>query len=254
MEKLVVANLKMNLLSLVEREQYLKAFKKEIKGKKMSKAGMVLCPPFVHLEAFQKARLGETALGAQDMFWERSGSFTGEISPAMLKNFGCEFVVVGHSERRRYFSESDEEVKMKIAAAFKIGLKPILCVGETRVERNSGQAARVIGRQVKSALIDLSRAKAENLTIAYEPVWAIGADVTPTAHEIMEVKVLVRKILVEIFGKKYANMVKIIYGGNVTPQTTKETCLEPGLDGALVGRASLAPHEFIKIVEIINNN
>ena len=141
---------------------------------------------------------------------------------------------------------------MKIAAAFKIGLKPILCVGETQVERNGNQAARVIVRQVKSALSDLSRTKTENLIIAYEPVWAIGADVTPTAHEIMEVKVLIRKILVEIFGKKHANLVKIIYGGNVTPQTVKETCLEPGLDGALVGRASLTPHEFIKIAEIIN--
>lgn len=252
MNKLIVANLKMNLLSVAEREQYLKALKKETKGKKFQKAELVVCPPFVHLEAFQKARLGKARLGAQDMFWERSGSFTGEISPAMLKNFGCEFVIIGHSERRRYFGENDEEVKMKILAAFKNGLKPILCVGETRVERTGGQMARVIIRQVKSALLELPRVKTENLTIAYEPVWAIGSDVTPTAHEIMEVKVLIRKILVEMFDKKHADLVRLLYGGNVTPQTAKDTCLEPGLDGVLVGRASLVPREFIKIAEILN--
>lgn len=253
MEKLVIGNLKMNLLSAIERERYLKAFKNELKGKKLSRINLVLCPPFVHLEAFKKAHLGKkVSIGAQDMFWERSGSFTGEISPAMLKDAGCEYVILGHSERRRYFSENDEEVKMKVSSALKNGLKPVICVGESKVERSGGQAARVVGRQVRNAISGLNRTQAENIIIAYEPVWAVGSDILPTSNEIMEAKVLIRKILVELFDKKYAGLVKIIYGGSVNSHTAREACVDPAMDGALIGRESLTPFEFLKIAEIIN--
>ena len=252
MEKLVVGNLKMNILSPLEREQYFKAFKKGMIGKKLSRTGIVLCPPAVHLEAFKKLKSKKTDIGAQNMFWERAGSYTGEISPAMIKNLGAEYVIVGHSERRHYFCEKNEEVNLKVVSALRSGLNPIICVGETKTEKAGGQTLRVVSKQVKDALTGVSRVKAEQIIIAYEPVWAIGSGTVPTAHEVMEAKVLIRKILVDIFDKKYANLVKILYGGSVNAKTVKEVCVESGMDGALIGGESLIPFEFIKIAEIIN--
>lgn len=251
MNKLIIGNLKMNLLSVAEREQYLKSMEKELKGKKLKNSEIVLCPPFIHLEAFQKFK--KTRLGAQDVFPESKGSYTGEISPLMLKNFGCEFVIVGHSERRRYFSENNHEINLKLLAVLKDGLKPILCVGETKIEKDNHETLRVISKQVKDALVGISRAKAQQIVIAYEPVWAIGSGLVPTANEVMEGKLLIRKILVDLFGKKYAEMVKILYGGSVSSKTVKQVCVDSGMDGALIGRESLTPHEFVKIAIIINN-
>ncbi|MFA6973902.1 MAG: triose-phosphate isomerase [Parcubacteria group bacterium] len=251
-KKLVVGNLKMNLLNAQERERYLQWLDKELKGKKLKNSEIVLCPPFVHLEAFQKFK--KTKLGAQDMFPEAKGSYTGEISPVMLKNFGCEYVIIGHSERRRYFSENNHEINLKINAALKNGLKPILCVGETKIEKENHEALRIITQQVTEALSGISRAKAEQIIIAYEPVWAIGSGLVPTANEVMEGKLLIRKILVDLFSKKYAEMVRILYGGSVNTKTVTQVCVEAGMDGALIGRESLLPHEFIKIVQIIDGN
>jgi len=253
MDKLVVGNLKMNLLSPIERERYLNSFKKEIGAKKFRKTEIVLCPPSIHLENFRKNLGKKIKTGAQNMFWKREGSFTGEISPAMIKNFGCDYVIVGHSERRKYFCETNEEINLKVQEALKIGLAPIICVGESQIDRSTRQTLSVITKQVKETLKDISRTKAENIVIAYEPVWAVGTDVVPTAHEIMEAKLLIRKILVGMFEKKYASQVKIIYGGSVSSKTVQEVCLEPGMDGVLVGRESLMPYEFIKIAEIIND-
>ena len=253
MNKLIIGNLKMNILSLLERERYFEMFKKELAGKKLKNIQFILCPPAVHLEAFKKIKNKKTALGAQNIFWERSGSFTGEISAEMAKNAGAEYAIVGHSERRRYFGEKDEEINFKIKAALKAGLMPIICVGETKIEKSSNQTLRVITKQIKEALKDINRTKAEQIIIAYEPVWAVGTDVIPAENEIMEAKVLIRKILTEIFDKKYANSVKIIYGGSVNSKTAKEVCLNPGMDGVLVGRESLTPYEFVKIGEVINN-
>ena len=252
MSKLVVGNLKMNILSLAERERYFESFKKEMSGKRLKNIQIALCPPAVHLEAFRKIKSKRVILGAQNIFWERAGAYTGEISPSMAKNMGADCVILGHSERRRYFCEKGEEINLKIKAALKVGIAPIICVGENEVEKSSGQILRVVTRQVREALADVSRIKAEQLIIAYEPVWAIGTDIIPSANEIMEAKLLIRKILVDIFEKKYANAVRIIYGGSVNFKTAKETCVDPGMDGVLVGRESLAPYEFIKIAEIIN--
>lgn len=242
----------MNLLNLEDREKYFEMFKKEIGGKNLKDAEFVLCPPFVHIESFRKILSKKVKLGAQNMFWEEKGSFTGEISPLMLKNFGCEYVIIGHSERRKYFCENNEEINLKVSSALKAGLRPIICIGETKIEKATHQMLGVVTAQLKKALQRVSRAKAENIVIAYEPVWAVGTDATPTSHEIMEAKVLIRKILVEIFGKKYAEMVPILYGGSVSSRTAREVCVSPGMDGALVGRESLMPHEFLKIAEIIN--
>ncbi len=254
MRKLVVGNLKMNLLSSEDRDKYFELFKKEFKGKKLKDTEIVLCPPFIHIEAFKKISNDKIKLGAQDMFWEGLGSYTGEISGSMLKNFGCDYVIVGHSERRRYFCENDEEVNLKVNACIKAGLKPILCVGETKIEKATQQMLNVITKQIKKAFRGISRGKIENTIVTYEPVWAVGTDETPTVHEIMEAKVLIRKILVEMFGKKYAEQVLILYGGSVNSRTVKKLCNDPGMDGVLVGRESLVPHEFLKIAEIINTD
>jgi len=254
MQKLIVGNLKMNLLSPQDRDRYLAWMDKELKSRKLKNSEIVLCPPFVHLEAFRKWNNKKVKLGAQNVFPEEKGSYTGEISPVMLKNLGCEYVIIGHSERRRYFSESGHEINLKLISALKNGLKPILCVGESQVEKDNYETMKVITKQVKDALANVKRAKAEQINIAYEPIWAVGSDIVPAANEIMEARLLIRKILVEMFGKKYAEMVRILYGGSVSPVFAKQTCIDPGMDGALIGRESLVPHGFIKTAEIINNN
>lgn len=253
MGKLIVGNLKMNILSVIERDRYLKTFEKEYEEKDITRIEIILCPPSIHIESFRNSLEKKVRIGAQNMFWEREGSFTGEISPSMIKNMGCEYVILGHSERRRYFMEKDEDVNLKIVAALKVGLKPIMCVGETKAEKQSGQTLRVITDQVKKTLKDINRSKIENITIAYEPVWAVGSDLTPTSNEIMEAKLLIRKILVGMFEKKYAEQVRILYGGSVNSKTAREVCVDPAMDGALIGRESLTPYEFIRIAEIINN-
>ncbi|MFA7319192.1 MAG: triose-phosphate isomerase [Parcubacteria group bacterium] len=252
MEKLVVGNMKMNILSPLEREQYFNSFKKELAGKKMTRAGIILCPPVVHLEAFKKLKNKKVSLGVQNIFWERNGSYTGEISPDMAKNFGADWVILGHSERRRYFGENDEEIGLKIMAALKIGIRPILCVGENDKRGNS---VAVIMGQLKNCLKEVGAARIENVVICYEPVWAISAnkpDHLPTTDEVMGARILIKKFLVQKYGAKLADKVKIIYGGSVDSKNVKSICVDSGMDGALVGRESLAPYEFMKIAEIIN--
>ena len=253
MKKIIVANLKMNLQSPRERDQYLSLLQKEMQGKKLTNCEIILCAPSIHLEGFKNAKIKSAELGAQNMFWESKGSFTGEISPVMLKNYGCEYVILGHSERRRYCRESDHEVNLKIHAALKNGLRPIICVGEDAQEKNDG--LRIIKKQLDECLNEVSRGKIEKVVICYEPVWAISSnnpDHLPTANEIMSAKLFIKKWLVENYGIKIAEKVSIIYGGSVAADSAEETCLESEMDGALIGKASLSPHEFIKIAEIIN--
>lgn len=252
MKKVVIGNLKMNLLSSVERDRYFKLMDKELGARKFGNSEIILCPPAIHLEAFKNWKNKTVKIGAQNMFSEIKGSYTGEISPMMLKNFGCEYVILGHSERRRYFSESNHEINLKIISALKNGLKPIICVGETATEKENQGNLEIITRQVKEALAGISRVKAEQIIIAYEPVWAVGTDITPITNEIMSAKVLIRKILTDLFGKKYAEPVRILYGGSVNVKIVKNVCLDSGMDGALIGRESLMPHEFLKIADIIN--
>lgn len=243
----------MNLLNVQERERYFKLFDKEPAEKIFSDIEIVLCPPFVHLEAFKKWKNKKIKLGAQNMFPESKGSYTGEISPTMLKAFECEYVILGHSERRRYLAENNHEINLKVLAALKNGLTPIICVGE-----NKGQEmATVISDQLHNCLVGVSRGKIENAIICYEPVWAISSnnpDHLPTANEIMSAKLLIRKILVEKFRVKIAEKIKIIYGGSVAFSNVAETCVNSDMDGALVGKESLTPHEFLKIARIINGN
>lgn len=252
MEKIIVGNFKMNLTSIQERDHYFELFSKEISGTGKDSAEIILCPPFVHLEAFNKWRKKNIKLGAQNMFSEKSGSFTGEISPLMLKSSGCEYVILGHSERRRFFCENDGEINLKVISALKQDLYPILCVGETKIQRENEETSSIIGNQVERALSKVSRNKLENIVIAYEPVWSVGSDIIPTSNEIMEVKLLIKKTLFNMFGKKYAEKVRIIYGGSVNSKNIRQVCVDPGIDGVLVGRESLNPHEFLRVADLIS--
>lgn len=250
--KYVIGNLKMNLISSKERGRYLTLLKKELTGQKLTDTELILLPSFIHLESFRKSLNRNIKIGAQNFFFESRGPFTGEISPLMLSRLGCEYALVGHSERRRYFLEKNEEISLKIIAAMKNGISPILCVGENKVEKENQETLEVVSTQLKECLKDVSRTRLGKIIIAYEPVWAVGTDITPSAHEIMEAKVLIRKVLVEIFGKKYAELVRIIYGGSVNAKNLEVVCLEPKMDGVLIGRESLLPHELIKIIKILS--
>ncbi len=253
MDKLIIGNMKMNIVTLTEREHYLNLFKKELKGVSLKETGVVLCPPYIHLETFVKKISKKVAMGAQNVFWERKGSFTGEISSAMLKNIGCQYVILGHSERRRYFTERDGEINLKMLASLKTGLKPILCVGENKNQRNNNNV--IITQQLKNCLKGVNQSRIQEVVICYEPVWAISANNPnhlPTADEIMSARLVIKKFLVEKYGLKIAEKVKIIYGGSVSVTTVRETCLDSGMQGALIGKASLDPYEFIKIAKIMD--
>jgi triosephosphate isomerase len=254
MKKMIIGNLKANILSLEERERYIESLKKGLAEKKMKNAEMVICPPFVHLEYFSKNVKNKTVqIGAQNVFWEDRGSFTGEVTAPMLKGLGIEFAIVGHSERRSYFGETDEAVNRKVKNLLKKNITPIICVGETKAEREGTGMKEVITAQILDALDGIPGGKLEKIIIAYEPIWAVGTDVFPSSNEVMEARILIKKILIERYNVKNAERVRILYGGSVNPKMTKQVCLEPGMDGVLVGRASLAPADFLKIAEVINN-
>jgi triosephosphate isomerase len=253
MKNIVVANLKMNILSVLEREVYLKGLDKELIGKKFSDTEIVICPPFIHLEGLGKWKNKKISRGALDVFWEDKGSFTGEISPVMLKNFGCEYVVLGHSERRRFLRENDQDVNLKIIAALRNGISPVLCVGEDANQKNEG--AGVIIKQLKNCLAGIKNGQIENVVICYEPVWAISSnnpDHLPTTNDVMSARLIIKKFLVGEYGLRVSEKIRIIYGGSVAPNNAKEICVDSGMKGALVGKESLTPRSFIKIVEIIN--
>jgi triosephosphate isomerase len=253
--KYAIGNLKMNLLSQTELERYFKSFKNEIKGKKFGKAEIIVCPPSVYLKDFSKEiKSKKVAIGAQNVFPEKRGSYTGEISPVMVKNIGAEYAIVGHSERRTYFGENNEMVNLKIKALIRERMAAIFCFGETLEERGAGLTSRVITSQILKGLEGVSPSGLEKIIFAYEPVWAVGTDAIPTSNGIMEVKILIRKILAERYGMKYSQKAVILYGGSVKGKILNQVCLDPGMDGVLVGRESLDPHEFLKIAEVLNNH
>jgi len=252
MKKLVVGNLKMNLLTVAERDRYLEAFQRDFEKIVKNTAEIVLCPPAVHLEKFvEKLKLKNVSVGAQNIFWEERGSFTGEISSLMVKNIGCKYAIIGHSERRKYFTESNENINAKIKSALKDNLIPIVCIGESQTERKNGETAEVIMAQLNQSLSDVPISKITEIVFAYEPIWAVGSDAIPTSDEILEVKITIRKLLVEKYGASAAEKVRILYGGSVNSKNVDQVCVEPQMDGVLVGRESLIPNEFLKIVSLI---
>lgn len=248
----VIANLKMNFITSKECDEYLIAL--ETAWKKRSQnddVNLLVCPSTLYLERFS-AKLPEgTVLGSQNAFWEDKGSFTGETSPQSLKNIGAGAVLLGHSERRVHLFETDDMVSRKVEAVVLAGLKAVICVGETADERSMNDAASTIVDQVLSALSRVSPDHLEKIIIAYEPRWAIGASVTPTTEEIMQVRIVIRKILAKKYGAESAGKIAILYGGSVKAENMDEVCSDADMDGVLVGRESLDPVELMKIYDML---
>lgn len=221
--------------------------------KDVSDVDMVVCPVYTSLETVQTVISDSTVkLGAQNVYWETSGAFTGEVSSEMLKDVGCEFVIIGHSERRQYFGETNETVNQKIKAVLAAGLTPIVCVGETLPEREADKVSEVVGGHVRGGLKGFSADEIGKMVIAYEPVWAIGTGKTATPEQAQEVHKLIRDILVELAGDDVAQKVRIQYGGSVKPDNVKELMAKADIDGALVGGASLKADSFISLVKFNN--
>ena len=211
--------------------------------------GILLCPPSTALAAVASVLEGtKIRLGAQNMHWEDHGAFTGEISAAMLKDLGCDDVIIGHSERRHIFGETDEEVNKKVHAALDAGLNPIVCVGETEKQREDEETEAVVSRQVKGGLEGLSPERMADVVIAYEPVWAIGTGKTATPQQAQDVHALIRGIVSQQFGESTASALLILYGGSVKPGNALELMSQEDINGALVGGASLDTDSFAKIV------
>jgi triosephosphate isomerase len=221
---------------------------------KVAIAGMegvevAIAPPFTALYAVHKELEGSSIrLAAQNLFWEEKGAYTGEVSPLMLKEVGCQYVIIGHSERRQFFGETDETVNRRMKAALGQGLKPIFCMGETLAEREEGKTFSVIQRQLEGGLKDLGEKEMKSIVVAYEPVWAIGTGKTATPQQAEEVHRFIRERLERVYSRQFAEEVRIQYGGSVTPENIKGLMSQGNIDGALVGGASLKSETFSKIV------
>ena len=213
---------------------------------------VVVHPPFTSLRSIQTLLDADNipmALGAQNCHWEDKGAYTGEISPSMLAKLNVAYVIVGHSERREYFAETDEMVNRKLKAVLVHGMTPIVCVGESLAEREAGEAEAKVTSQVEAALAGVSKDKAGTLVFAYEPIWAIGTGRTATADDAQAICALIRRVVGERTSAEVAGTVRIQYGGSVKPANAEELIRQPDIDGALVGGASLDPEEFARIVQ-----
>jgi triosephosphate isomerase len=246
-KKLIAANWKMYKGPAQTRE-FLAGFLPLVSGHDRDE--IVVCPPYVDLNAALEAAKGsQVNVGAQNVYWKDEGAFTGEISPSMLVEIGCTHVIIGHSERRQYFGETDDTVNMKLKAALEHGLTPIVCVGEVLEEREAEMTEDVLRRQCVRAFYAISGKKAAKLVIAYEPVWAIGTGKTATPQMAADAHVLIRGEAAKAFGQEFADALRILYGGSVKPENAKSLMSEEEIDGALVGGASLDAKSFAAIVK-----
>lgn len=211
---------------------------------------VVICAPALLLPALKEAAKGTNiSIAAQNMHYEESGAFTGEISPLMLNDLGVEYCVLGHSERRQYFNETNESVNKKVLSALSHGILPIMCIGETLEEREEGKTNDVVNEQVKAGLKDVAANEMEKVVLAYEPIWAIGTGKTATPNEANEVISEIRNTLVKLYGEEIANKVRIQYGGSVKPANVSEIMSQSDIDGALVGGASLKTDDYVALVK-----
>ncbi|MDP4163698.1 MAG: triose-phosphate isomerase [Bacillota bacterium] len=229
-----------------------KSFVEEVKGMVPAKEQIdsVICAPALFLESLVGAtKESNVEIGAQNMHFEESGAFTGEISPVALADLGMQYVIIGHSERREMFNETDESVNKKTLAAFKHSLTPIVCCGETLEQRENGETNELVGNQVKKALTGLTEEQVKQTVIAYEPIWAIGTGKSSSAADANEVCAHIRQVVGEQFSQDVAEAVRIQYGGSVKPENIKEYMAQPDIDGALVGGASLEAQSFLKLLE-----
>ena len=246
-KKLIAANWKM-YKTPEQAQAFVSAFLPLVR--EHTRDDMVLCPPFPAIAAVAEAtRQTGIAVGAQNMFWEKEGAYTGEISSSMLRAAGCSHVIIGHSERRQYFGETDDTVNRKLRAALAAGLKPIVCMGEVLEEREAGVTKDVLRRQCSIAFREISGGEAIPMVIAYEPVWAIGTGRTATPELAAEAHSLIRAEAAKAFGEGVATQLRILYGGSVKPENAHALMSQAEIDGALVGGASLDPKSFAAIVK-----
>jgi triosephosphate isomerase len=250
MKTLVVANWKMNPQTLHGAKKLFNFVKREARN--IKKTEVVICPPFVFLSNIQ-CLTPNIKLGAQDVFWEKEGAYTGEVSSSMLNDTGCQYLIIGHSERRRYFKETDEIINKKLKAALAAKLNPIFCIGETQEQRNRGETDRILRKQIEKALKDISKFKIQNskFCIAYEPIWAIGTGRPCDVEEAQKMGLLIRKIISKIYNQTVSKNVRILYGGSVNSKNAAEYIKEAGLQGLLVGGASLDAKEFVDLIKKI---
>lgn len=245
--KFIAGNWKMNKTNQEARE-LVEGLKKELSG--INTLDIVVCPPFTALsEVSSIIKDTNIDLGAQNMYFEEKGAFTGEISPLMLKNVGCKYVILGHSERRGIFGEKSDLVEKKVVSAFSHGLIPILCVGETLEEREAGNTFNIVESELRNELKNLSKEQVNTIVIAYEPIWAIGTGKSATSSDAKQVIDFIRDILKDMFDEEVSQNVRILYGGSVKPDNISSFMKEDTIDGALVGGASLKVDSFSKIVK-----
>ncbi len=250
---LVVANWKMNPSTLGAAQRLTKTIKKNLRG--VTNTEVVLCPPYIWLFTIKKElKKSRIKLGAQDSFWKGLGAYTGEISVSMIKNLGCSYVIIGHSERRQILGETDEIINLKLRRALKGGLNCILCIGETLEERQEDKMAEVVTRQLQNGLKEISPFLLSRLSIAYEPIWAIGGGTPPAGlDEIMTAGLFIRKVLTGLYPASAAQKLRILYGGSVAGSNAALYIKESGMNGLLVGGASLNATEFVNIVKAVSN-
>ena len=246
-KKIVAANWKMNMTQ-AEAAGFVETLLRELAGK--SDVEIVIIPPFTAIAKVTEALGGaeNIKVGAQNMYWEKGGAFTGEISPAMLRDLFVRYVVLGHSERRQLLGETDEIVNRKARAAHEASLRPIVCIGETLEQRERGEVEKILGTQIRGSLAGLNAKELNETVVAYEPVWAIGTGRTASAEQAQEAHAFVRRTLAEISDEATANKIRIQYGGSVKPDNARTLMSQPDIDGALVGGASLDPRSFAEIV------
>ena len=244
-KKVIAGNWKMNMLP----DETIKMIEELAPLVEGAQSEVILCVPFTDLfYALLTAQNTNIKIGAQNMHWEENGAYTGEVSAKMLKSIGVEYVILGHSERRQYFNETDETVNKKLKKAFEVGLNPILCVGETLEEREEGKANEIVTNQIRKAFEGITNVQATKTIIAYEPIWAIGTGKTATAEDANNMIYNIRQEMSNLYGQMTAQRVIIQYGGSVKASNCKELFSTSDIDGALVGGASLNADEFAKIV------
>ena len=243
---IIAGNWKMHK-TIPQALQFVKEFLPLVEG--VEDRDVVLIPPFTALHSLAAAlKTTPIKLGAQDIFWEERGAFTGEIAPSMAVDAGCTYTIIGHSERRQYFQETYQLVNKKLQAALRAGLIPIMCVGEYLAEREKGKTFEVIKKQITEGLKGLQIDRSEQMVIAYEPIWAIGTGHTATPEQAEEVQAFIRELIRKTWGNRIATELRIQYGGSVKPENMAELMAMPDIDGALVGGASLEPGSFARVV------
>jgi len=257
---LIVANWKMNPQTLKEAENLLNSVKQEVQS--IKNIEVVFCPPFVYLfplRGISRRETGFMKLGAQNCFYEQNGAYTGEVSSVMLKELGCEYVIIGHSERKKYFGETNEIINKKVRGALLADLKVILCIGEDTRDSFDSKGRWIneldpkVKEQLVAALKDIKKSKLSDIIVTYEPVWAIGTGNPATPDDILSAKIFIRKILSDLYTRKEADKVRVLYGGSTNKKNAADFIREGQADGLLVGGASLDAGEFVAIIKSINN-